>query len=105
MARTINSTNFALAKQETLLLSNKKNAPVAQLVEHLTLNQRVQGSNPCRRTKKIISKNDAPVAQLVEHLTLNQRVQGSNPCRRTKKGDFGLLFLFSYTYYHLQTFL
>ena len=28
-----------------------ENAPVAQLVEHLTLYQRVQGSNPCRRTK------------------------------------------------------
>ena len=27
-------------------------ALVAQLVEHLTLNQRVQGSNPCRRTKE-----------------------------------------------------
>lgn len=27
-------------------------ALVAQLVEHLTLNQRVQGSNPCRRTKR-----------------------------------------------------
>lgn len=29
----------------------KADALVAQLVEHLTLNQRVQGSNPCRRTK------------------------------------------------------
>ena len=28
------------------------NALVAQLVEHLTLNQGVQGSNPCRRTRK-----------------------------------------------------
>ena len=28
------------------------NALVAQLVEHLTLNQRVQGSSPCRRTKR-----------------------------------------------------
>ena len=27
-------------------------ALVAQLVEHLTLNQGVQGSNPCRRTEK-----------------------------------------------------
>lgn len=35
-------------------LRNKQiaNALVAQLVEHLTLNQRVQGSNPCRRTKR-----------------------------------------------------
>lgn len=30
----------------------EKDALVAQLVEHLTLNQRVQGSNPCRRTKE-----------------------------------------------------
>ena len=29
----------------------KKDALVAQLVEHLTLNQGVQGSTPCRRTK------------------------------------------------------
>lgn len=29
-----------------------KDALVAQLVEHLTLNQRVQGSSPCRRTKR-----------------------------------------------------
>ena len=28
------------------------NAPVAQLVEHLTLNQGVQGSNPCGCTKR-----------------------------------------------------
>ena len=30
----------------------KKHAPVAQLVEHLTLNQGVQGSNPCGCTKR-----------------------------------------------------
>ena len=29
----------------------KKDAPVAQLVEHLTLNQGVQGSSPCGCTK------------------------------------------------------
>ena len=69
---------FASAKPE-------KDAPVAQLVEHLTLNQGVQGSNPCGCTLTD-SKNmgyiysNAPVAQLVEHLTLNQGVQGSNPC-------------------------
>ena len=28
----------------------QKEAPLAQLVEHLTLNQGVQGSNPWRRT-------------------------------------------------------
>lgn len=35
------------------LRNNKWHALVAQLVEHLTLNQRVQGSNPCRRTKEL----------------------------------------------------
>ena len=34
------------------LRNNKCDALVAQLVEHLTLNQRVQGSSPCRRTKR-----------------------------------------------------
>ena len=29
----------------------KRDAPVAQLVEHLTLNQGVQGSSPCGCTK------------------------------------------------------
>ena len=65
----------------------KKDAPVAQLVEHLTLNQGVQGSSPCGCTKQggkrssFLFKNlIAPVAQLVEHLTLNQGVQGSSPC-------------------------
>ena len=38
------SSNFALAFE-------MKHAPVAQLVEQLTLNQRVQGSSPCGRTK------------------------------------------------------
>ena len=31
--------------------NDKENAPLAQLVEHLTLNQGVQGSNPWRRTR------------------------------------------------------
>ena len=43
-----NITTFAPAKQ-------KSDALVAQLVEHLTLNQGVQGSSPCRRTKAFIS--------------------------------------------------
>lgn len=39
---------FALAFEK----QTNVNALVAQLVEHLTLNQRVQGSSPCRRTKR-----------------------------------------------------
>ena len=72
-------TTFAPAKL-------KGDALVAQLVEHLTLNQGVQGSTPCRRTKAlrvVVERDNALVAQLVEHLTLNQGVQGSSPCRRT----------------------
>ena len=72
-------TTFAPAKL-------KGDALVAQLVEHLTLNQGVQGSSPCRRTKAfqvVVERDNALVAQLVEHLTLNQGVQGSSPCRRT----------------------
>ena len=73
-------TTFAPAKL-------KGDALVAQLVEHLTLNQGVQGSSPCRRTKAfqvVVERDNALVAQLVEHLTLNQGVQGSSPCRRTE---------------------
>ena len=79
----------------------KGDALVAQLVEHLTLYQGVQGSSPCRRplNSKILS--NALVAQLVEHLTLNQGVQGSSPCRRTNHdvmaasdGDVSHLFVF-----------
>ena len=69
----------------------KKDAPVAQLVEHLTLNQGVQGSSPCGCTFEK-QKRDAPVAQLVEHLTLNQGVQGSSPCGCTKKQTLKVCF-------------
>ena len=34
-------------------LKQREKVPVAQLVEQLTLNQWVQGSNPCGDTKKI----------------------------------------------------
>lgn len=49
--------NLAITKiMSTFALAFEKqtnvNALVAQLVEHLTLNQRVQGSSPCRRTKR-----------------------------------------------------
>ncbi len=42
---------FASAIQKYFYLQYK-NAPVAQLVEHLTLNQGVQGSSPCGCTKE-----------------------------------------------------
>ena len=39
-------------KVRTFAPANEKDAPVAQLVEHLTLNQGVQGSSPCGCTRK-----------------------------------------------------
>ena len=60
----------------TFAPAKKKDAPVAQLVEHLTLNQGVQSSSLCGCTFLCF----APVAQLVEHLTLNQGVQSSSLC-------------------------
>ena len=79
--------------------------PLAQLVEHLTFNQRVTGSSPCtahihisfagvaeladaldlgssaaRRGVQVPSPAYlAGLAQLVEHLICNQRVEGSSP--------------------------
>ena len=49
---------FAPAIRKELRTKNKKNdAPVAQLVEHLTLNQGVQGSSPCGcTTQQKVSK-------------------------------------------------
>ena len=49
-----NSKKFGGIKKTSYLCNRKQenNALVAQLVEHLTLNQGVQGSNPCRRTKR-----------------------------------------------------
>ena len=39
-------------------LKNLINALLAQLAEHLTLNQGVRGSNPRRRTKKVLAYID-----------------------------------------------
>ena len=68
-------------------------APLAQLAEQLTLNQRVQGSSPWRCTSlpaigpgESVTIDQAPLAQLAEQLTLNQRVQGSSPWRCTTRG-------------------
>ena len=43
----------------------KGDALVAQLVEHLTLNQGVQGSSPCRRTNHdVMAASDGDVSHL-----------------------------------------
>ena len=54
--------------------------PLAQLVEHLTFNQRVEGSNPSRLIKSLdrCVILYADLAQLAEHLFCKQRVRSSN---------------------------
>ena len=57
---------------------------LAQLVEQLTFNQLVAGSNPARpTTSEIPILYYGSLAQLVEQLTFNQLVAGSNPARPT----------------------
>ena len=40
-----------MVRKKVVLLHPQNDASVAQLVEHLTLNQGVQGSTPCGSTK------------------------------------------------------
>ena len=44
--------NMSIVRKKVVLLHPQNDASVAQLVEHLTLNQGVQGSTPCGSTKK-----------------------------------------------------
>ena len=61
--------NVGCLKENTYLCNRKseKNALLAQLVEQLTLNQWVRGSNPRRCT---ILLNNRPSANLAESLLL-----------------------------------
>ena len=43
---------MSIIRKKVVLLHPQNDASVAQLVEHLTLNQGVQGSTPCGSTKK-----------------------------------------------------
>ena len=53
-----NGKRFGRTKIKDYLCTRKtRNALVAQLVEHLTLNQGVQGSSPCRRTERRQTRN------------------------------------------------
>ena len=104
MVKKTKSNTFALAKRERCKKSKdialKRTvferffvayALLAQLVEQLTLNQWVQGSNPWECTTYFL--HYALLAQLVEQLTLNQWVQGSNPWECTSTtGREGLSF-------------
>ena len=84
---------------------------LAQLVEQLTFNQLVAGSNPARPTifsanrfSSLLLRNfsiasqpkDGSLAQLVEQLTFNQLVAGSNPARPTNSERSAHWALFSF---------
>ena len=43
----------SMAREILIFLGAREYAPLAQLVEHLTLNQGVEGSNPSSRTKAL----------------------------------------------------
>ena len=45
-----------MIRKKVVLLQPQNDASVAQLVEHLTLNQGVQGSTPCGSTSKPYEK-------------------------------------------------
>ena len=67
---------------------NSINAPVAQLVEHLTFNQGVRSSILRRSTKGLITSVLSlyrDVAQLVARVLWEHDVAGSNPVIPTKK--------------------
>ena len=69
-------------------IGSTEDGSLAQLVEQLTFNQLVAGSNPARPTikSKVVSHfPSGSLAQLVEQLTFNQLVAGSNPARPTIK--------------------
>ncbi len=82
--------------------SGNENDSVAQLVEHITFNDGVLGSNPSRVTIKTcnFTERTDSVAQLVEHITFNDGVLGSNPSRVTKVKLFRLTF---FVYCNLAT--
>ena len=52
---------------------------LAQLAEHLTVNQVVAGSSPAFGAKTKNQVKYSYLAQLAEHLTVNQVVAGSSP--------------------------
>ena len=62
-----------------LLFLSLRNEPLAQLVEHLTFNQRVEGSNPSWLTISSLW----PVGQAVKTPPFHGGNTGSNPVRVT----------------------
>ena len=64
-------------------IGSTEDGSLAQLVEQLTFNQLVAGSNPARPTTSKKKSRKGSLAQLVEQLTFNQLVAGSNPARPT----------------------
>ena len=72
---------FILLLGEAMLCREEElYSSLAQLAEHLTVNQGVAGSSPAGGANYASHPvSYAPLAQLVEQLTLNQWVPGSNP--------------------------
>ena len=75
-----------------------RHAPLAQLVEQLTLNQWVQGSSPWRCTTY------SSIAQSVERMTVNHDVTGSSPVRgaiKKRHRNYAVFFLCFFVCIHL----
>ncbi len=74
-----------MRKQIEADLTEVQSGLLAQLVEQLTFNQLVEGSNPSQPTTLTLHCNRiyGLLAQLVEQLTFNQLVEGSNPSQPT----------------------
>src|ERR1700761_5252255 len=92
---------IAIAGPEQLILPSQLSAPLAQLAEQLTLNQRVAGSSPAWRIGKAGTCNGSEASlifrtafcgrsSVVERHVANVNVEGSTPFAR---------FLFSCNYF------
>ena len=68
---------------------SKCSAPIAQLVERLTLNQRVRGSNPCGRTNIYTSALPRHSEHRPVVLYLCRAVPNPSPMRSPTSGDTG----------------
>ena len=56
--------------------NDTENAPLAQLVEHLTLNQGVQGSNPWRSTASTIFEDTGALGMVLFLRAMSHAING-----------------------------
>ena len=71
--------------------NDKENAPLAQLVEHLTLNQGVQGSNPWRSTASTIFEDTGALG-----MVLFLRAMSHAKNKKEHSGELAHLGMFSF---------